>query len=75
MMSRHREMWGGWTDAKEQTVAEGQNLLSVVFLLVLAVNFSSILCIVQKLQAIKYKNDDRVVQWLKTSWATSGQVR
>ena len=56
-----------WTDAEGQTVAEGQNLLSV--------NFSSILlCIVQKLWAIKYKNDDCMVQWLKTSQPMSGQV-
>ena len=33
-----------------------------------------LLCIVWKLQAIKYKNDDRVLQWLKTSQAMSGQV-
>ena len=30
--------------------------------------------IVQKLQVIKYKNDNHVAQWLKTSWPTSGQV-
>ena len=40
------------------------------FLLVLAVKL--LLLIVQKLQAIKYKNDNHVVQWLKTSQATSG---
>ena len=42
------------------------------FLLVLTVKL--LLLIVWKLQAIKYKNDDRVAQWLKTSQATSGQV-
>ena len=41
------------------------------FLLVLAVK---LLHIVQKLWVIKYKNDDHVAQWLKTSQATSGQV-
>ena len=42
------------------------------FLLVLAVKL--LLPIVWKLWAIKYKNDDCVVQWLKTSRATSGRV-
>ena len=42
------------------------------FFLVLMVKL--LLLIVWKLQAIKYKNDDRVAQWLKTSQATSGQV-
>ena len=36
---------------------------------------TSSLCIVWKLWVIKYKNDDRVAQWLKTSQAMSGRVR
>ena len=56
-----------WTQrgmGRSGQMQRGKNLL-----LVLTVK---LLLIVQKLQAIKYKNDDCVAQWLKTSWAMSG---
>ena len=75
MLSGCREMWGGVDRCRGADSSRGAKPSLCNILLVLAVNFSSILfSIVQKVQAIKYKNDDHVVQWIKTSQAISGQV-
>ena len=74
-MSGCREMQGGVDRCRGVDSSRGMKPSLCNVLLVLTVNFSSILlCIVQKLQVIEYKNDDCVVQWLKTSLAMSGQV-
>ena len=61
-LSRHREAQGGLDRRRG----------AKPFLLVLAVKL--LLPIVWKLQVIKYKNDDCMAQWLKTSQATSERV-
>ena len=58
----------------EGTPRSGQTQRGETLLSVLAVKLL-LLFIVWKLQTIKYKNDDHVAQWLKTSRATSGRVR
>ena len=66
---RHTE----WT--QRGTGRSGQTQRGETFSLGSHCKTSSSFSIVWKLQVIKYKNDDRVAQWLKTSQATSGQVR
>ena len=75
LISGCEEMWGGVDRHRGADSSRGAKPSLCNVLLVLAVNFSSILCIVQKLWVIKYKNDDHMAQWLKPSWAMSGQVR
>ena len=72
-MSGHREMWRGVDRCRGADSSRGAKPSLCNVLLVLTVNFSSLLLfIVQELWVIKYKNNDHVAQWFKTSWPASG---